>query len=1260
MACVCVLLGSCLAAAPMHARADPASPPSGGRSELIAPPALPQITQAVDPSRLSSLQDNVPPAATPANDRGRVTDDFPLPHMLLLLHRPQEQEQALEQFMQEQTAPESPNYHRWMTAGDFAQFGLAKSDLSTITAWLESEGFTINTVFSNGIVIDFSGTAGQVRQAFHTEVHNLEVGGIAHYANMSVPQIPSALAPAVVGIVSINDFRPHTNLMPRTEYTFAGGGGTEYALVPADLATIYNLNPLFNATPTPIKGAGQTIALIENTNVFSTSDITTFRTKFGLPSVTFTQVHPGGCGNPSNFAPNEGEAELDVEWAGAAAPSAALELVSCPDGSSFGGLIAMQHLLNAGSPPAIWSLSYGFCEAANGATANAAYVSTYQQAAAAGVSVFVSSGDEGAASCDANQSQATHGIGVSGFASTPYNVAVGGTDYGDTYNGTNATYWNASNTSVFGSAKSYINEIPWNDSCASVLIANFEGFGTTYGTSGSCNSATVGNSLTTAAGSGGPSGCATGTPSTTGVVSGSCAGTAKPSWQSGFLGNPADGVRDLPDVSLFAANGVWGHYFVYCYSHSAGGGTACTGAPSGWSGAGGTSFSAPILAGIQALVNQKAGSSQGNPNPTYYALAASEYGASGSSVCNSSLGNGVASNCIFYDVTQGDIDVNCTGSHNCYRPSGTNGVLSTSNGSYQPAYGTATGWDFATGIGTVNAANLVNNWSGSVAGATKLAFTQQPAATYASEATITVKVSVEDASGNVVTGDTSAVTLTLSGGSGGATLGGTLTRNAVAGVATFNDLTVDKTASAYKLNASDGSLAGAQSLAFNITTGAAQTVTFTTQPIANGNVLEGSTIPLAAHVTDAGGNPVPGQNILLAIGNNPGGSTLSVQTNPVSTNSSGNATFANVALDKVGTGYTLTATDSTTPAATPGTSNAFNVVAGAAKTVTFTTQPTSSSNIAAGATIPLVAHVVDSGGNPVSGNSISLAIANNPGGSALSVSANPVNSDTNGDATFTNVSLNKAGGGYTLTASDNTTPVATPASSNAFNIVAGAPATIAFTQQPTGTTVNTVMTPVLVVNIQDANGNPVSGDNVTLTIGTNPGGATLAGGNAVATDAGGNAGFGAVSLDKVGSGYTLVAGDGSGPPLITTSNAFDIAAGTTALAFTTQPTDVTVGSTLATIAVTEEDANGQPVTGDSSSVVDFTIAACGGTVDLGNATMVNGVATLNPGQHFYTVTSAPGLQIGATTGTYTGTSQYFAVTADPDFVFADGFEACRL
>jgi subtilase family serine protease len=382
-------------------------------------------------------------------------------------------------------------------------------------------------------------------------------------------------------------------------------------------------------------------------------------------------------------------------------------------------LIALQNLLNGAKPPAVMSVSYGECEAENGAASNGAFNSAYAQAATEGVSVFVAAGDEGAASCDAGASSATHGIGVSAWASTPNNVAMGGTDFSDTYHGTTATYWSAANGSTYGSALSYIPEIPWNDSCASGLWASYNDFTQTWGATGFCASRTAQENqfLEVVAGSGGPSGCATGEPSTPGVVGGTCAGWAKPSWQSGS----GDGVRDIPDVSLFSGDGAWGHFYVFCFSDRRNGGAPCTGAPSTWAGAGGTSFAAPIMAGIQALVNQSTGSAQGNPNSVYYSLAASDS-------CNSSTGQ--TSGCVFHFVTEGDNDVNCSGTENCFgAPTRTTtgsgrhggfggggngmtagGILSTSSSSDSPAYSAHSGWSFASGLGSVNAYNLVTNW----------------------------------------------------------------------------------------------------------------------------------------------------------------------------------------------------------------------------------------------------------------------------------------------------------------------------------------------------------------------------------------------------------------------------------------------------------------------------------------------------------------------------------------------------------------------
>jgi regulation of enolase protein 1 (concanavalin A-like superfamily) len=688
--------------------------------------ARPLVTQNIDEAKLVELHGNTRPEVKAENDRGAVDDDIVLEHMLLQLRRPAEKEEDLQEFLDDLHNEASPNFHKWISAHEFGEkFGPSDRDLDKITDWLERHHFQINVVYPSGMVIDFTGTAGQVRKAFHTEIHQIEVKGEKHVANNTNPQIPAALSSLVVGIVSLHDFSPHAmHQMHQAhhQFTFPNPlGGTDFALAPADLATIYNLNPLFNAGNS---GQGQTIALIEDTDVFTLSDWTSFRSAFGLSrysAATIAAIHPAppsgpnNCKTPGVIAPNDAEAILDAEWASAAAPSAAIKMVSCADTTStFGGLIAVQNLINAKSaPPAIMSISYGQCEAVNGAAANAAYNAAYQQAVARGVSVFVAAGDSGAAGCDNSVAEATSGTAVNAFASTPYNVAVGGTDFSDTYSSTNASYWNSSNTPTFGSALSYIPEIPWNDSCAGALVSNFESFSPTYGSTSLCNDPNIGPLLrTTVAGGGGPSACASGIPSITGVVSGTCKGWAKPSWQS-VLGNPHDGVRDTPDVSLFAADGLWGHFYLFCWSDTANGGAACTpGNPGGWSGAGGTSFASPIMAGIQALINQRAGARQGNPNPTYYKLAASEYGSSGNSSCNSSNGAAVGSACVFYDVTLGDMDVNCTGNHNCYLPSGSVGVLSTSNNSFAPAYGTTTGWDFATGIGSVNATNLVNSWPG--------------------------------------------------------------------------------------------------------------------------------------------------------------------------------------------------------------------------------------------------------------------------------------------------------------------------------------------------------------------------------------------------------------------------------------------------------------------------------------------------------------------------------------------------------------------
>jgi subtilase family serine protease len=673
----------------------------------------PLIDQPINQTQLIPLAGNTNPAANAANDRGIVPDTMPLPHMLLQLRRASNQEQAVAAFVGSQHDPASPNYHHWLSASQFGQrFGAAPSDIQTITAWLEANGFTVGTVYPNLMTMDFSGTAGAVRTAFHTEIHFLEVDSARHYANMSDPMVPAALAPVVAGIVALHDFRPQPG------FTRSGGGPYSYQVAPADLATIYDLNPLFAAG---FSGQGQTIAVVEDSDMFATSDWLTFRTAFGLaaqyPGATFEQTHPappsGGtnCNDPG-VTGSAGEAALDAQWASAAAPSAAIVLAACADASVHGALIATENLVNAAVTPTVISMSYGHCEALLGTAGNAIYNAPYHQAASEGISVFVIAGDDGGGGhgCQANGAILKDGLGVNGMGSTIYNVSVGGTDFGDTYAHTNSTYWSAINSPTSGSAKSYVPEIPWNGSCGSQLLASFNGFSTSYGANGFCNSSAGSAYQVSWGGGGGPSGCATGTPSIADVVSGTCAGWPKPSWQAGLVGNPNDGVRDVPDVALFAANGVWGHSFVFCVSSAS---NTCNTNPNTYGYGYGTSFATPIMAGFQALIDQYTGERQGNPNPVYYRLAASQYGASGNASCSATLGNAIAGNCIFHDITQGDNDVICTGSYNCYLPSGTYGVSSLSSGSFQTAYQAMPGWDFASGIGSVDVYNMATNWNAS-------------------------------------------------------------------------------------------------------------------------------------------------------------------------------------------------------------------------------------------------------------------------------------------------------------------------------------------------------------------------------------------------------------------------------------------------------------------------------------------------------------------------------------------------------------------
>lgn len=714
-ACLTVLAG--LVVLMMLATNDiNASPrPSAGTDVSQQTPARSLITGEIDESRLVKLVGNTRSEANARNDRGALPEGYRLEGMMLLLQRAPEREHAFAELINQLNDKSSPNFHKWLNAAEIGErFGLSNQDIATVSGWLKSHGFTVNGVYANRMMIAFSGNVGQIRRAFHAEMHSLSVNGVAHIANMSDPQIPEALAVAVKGVVSLNDFRPRQMKRAKKSagraFTFGGCGFLTglrdstpncEALMPQDLETIYNINPLLSAG---ITGKGQTIVVIEDEDPYSLGDWSYFRKAAGLarayPYGSVATTHPAGattCTDPGDLNDTtDDEVAIDMEWASAAAPNAAIQVAVCGDTrTTFGGLIALENIVNGSGPyPNTVSISYGESESSNGATANAAFNTTYQTGAGEGISIFVSSGDEGACSSNADGADCTKGITVSGFTSTSYNISVGGTDFGDAYAGTESTYWNPTNTAGYGSAKSYINEIPWNDSCADSLIINFlntyysSNLTNGYGPSGTgvCNTYpfnTTSDLLTTGSGSGGPSNCATGAPTTAEAPAsgGTCAGYAKPSWQS-VVGNPSDGVRDIPDVSLMAANGVWNHFYMICMSNPAeiseGYAQVCSDPVQDWPGFGGTSVSSPIWAGIQALVNQYTGQNWGNANTVYYQIANTEYGATGNSSCNSSLGNAVSSSCTFYDVTQGSIYLPCTVSsssattgrlYNCYRDS---------------------------------------------------------------------------------------------------------------------------------------------------------------------------------------------------------------------------------------------------------------------------------------------------------------------------------------------------------------------------------------------------------------------------------------------------------------------------------------------------------------------------------------------------------------------------------------------------------------
>jgi subtilase family serine protease len=603
-----------------------------------APPS--RISESLQSGRTFQLTGNTRPLAAVLPDKGAAAEETPLPRVTIHFQISATQQTALKKLLADQQNPASPKYHKWLTPEQYGeQFGMSENDLSKVQKWARDMGFTNVQVARSKNSISMAGPIGLAEYAFQTPIHNFDRSGILHYANTSDPMLPSALQGIVASVRGLSDLHPRPHSRPRPRFS-AGTAGNFIA--PADFTTIYDLQPLYNSG---IDGTGQKIAIAGQTDI-QTFDIEAFQTAAGLPVKAPSVVVDGV--DPGLSADDLSEAELDVEWAGAVAPGATIVYVNSSDAFTSATYAIQNQVAN------VLSLTYGGCEAQTGMDEMNTLSDLFQQANAEGMTVMAASGDSGAADCDYSSdpnhldTSATNGLAVDFPASSPYVTGMGGTEFNE---GT-GSYWAASNNASGGSALSYIPEMAWNDDCPPGV------------TSGSECTGTAANGLS--ASGGGPSSVYT-----------------KPTWQVG-TGVPADGARDVPDVSLSASPAH--DAYLICETpptnHVPATTSSCTNGfvdtDGTFSGIGGTSVASPSFAGIVALIDQITGSAQGNINPRLYTL-------------------GSVAPDVFHDVTLGSNMVPCTaGSPDC-----TNGIL---------GYSTSVGYDLVTGLGSVDANSLVQSF----------------------------------------------------------------------------------------------------------------------------------------------------------------------------------------------------------------------------------------------------------------------------------------------------------------------------------------------------------------------------------------------------------------------------------------------------------------------------------------------------------------------------------------------------------------------
>jgi subtilase family serine protease len=458
---------------------------------------------------------HIHPLAQAQNERGHMDPTMRLSYMSLFIKRSDTKQRELEELLEKQQDQRSSLYHHWLTPEEFAdRFGADQTDIDRLTGWLQSNGFSVLQVARGRDFIVFTGTVQQVESGLRTEIHRFSVEGETHYANTSEPSVPEVLAPLVAGFRGLNDFkvkamkRPSpllpislSSAKPKLDLLTKNFGNV---VSPDDLATIYNLNPLYR---TGIDGRGQTIAIAGATDIYM-SDIENFRAAFNLPFNNPRKILVPGSDDPG-ITGDLGEADLDLEWSGALARNASVLFVYSTDAFASALYAIDQNL----AP--VLSLSYGECELHTVTSDVQVLAAEAQKAAAEGITWVVSSGDSGSAGCERQSgpfSQAITRMNPNFPASLPYVTAVGGLEF----NEGNGNYWSSASSQNPGSALGYIPEASWND----------EDFMSQQRISGFASSGGGASWL-----------------------------FPKPTWQSG-PGVPTDNARDVPDVALTAS---WFH-----------------------------------------------------------------------------------------------------------------------------------------------------------------------------------------------------------------------------------------------------------------------------------------------------------------------------------------------------------------------------------------------------------------------------------------------------------------------------------------------------------------------------------------------------------------------------------------------------------------------------------------------------------------------------------------------------------------------------